>query len=119
MPTPTRGRSAAPATSWRSAMANRRRAACSSAGPGAARGAGGMLLGEAGIGQVEEVYTAKAHRGAGLASAVVRTAIAAARERGDDLVMIMADADDWPQRLYERLGFEPVDVYRTFTKKPT
>jgi len=81
--------------------------------------AGCMLLGEAGIGQVEEVYTAKAHRGAGLASAVVRTAIAAAQERGDDLIFIMADADDWPQRLYERLGFETVDVYRTFTKKPT
>ena len=40
---------------------------------------------------------------------VVRAAIAAARERGDDLVMIMADADDWPQRLYERLGFQTVD----------
>ena len=32
--------------------------------------------------------------------------------------MIMADADDWPQRLYERLGFETADVYRTFTRKP-
>jgi len=78
-----------------------------------------LLLGEGtGIGQVEEVYTAKAHRGAGLASAVIRAAIAAARERGDDLMMIMADADDWPQRLYERIGFETVDVYRTFTRKP-
>lgn len=77
-----------------------------------------MLLAGDGIGQVEEVYTAKPHRGAGLASAVVRTAIAAARERGDDLIMIMADADDWPQRLYERLGFETVDEYRSFTRKP-
>ena len=77
-----------------------------------------VLLGADGIGQVEEVYTAKAHRGAGLASAVVRAAIAAAQERGDDLVMIMADAEDWPQRLYERLGFETVDVFRTFTRKP-
>ena len=63
-----------------------------------------MLLAGDGVGQVEEVYTAKPHRGAGLASAVIRTAIAAARERGDDLIMILADADDWPQRLYERLG---------------
>ena len=77
-----------------------------------------MLLPGDGIGQVEEVYTAKPHRGAGLASAVVRAAIAAAQERGDDLIMIMADADDWPQRLYERLGFETVDVYRSFTRKP-
>jgi GNAT superfamily N-acetyltransferase len=77
-----------------------------------------MLLPGDGVGQVEEVYTAKPFRGQGLASAVVRAAIAAARERGDELIMIMADADDWPQRLYERLGFETVDEYRTFTRKP-
>jgi ribosomal protein S18 acetylase RimI-like enzyme len=71
-----------------------------------------------GVGQVESVYTAIDHRGHGLASAVVRAAIAAAQERGDDLIMIMADADDWPQRLYERLGFETVDTYRAFTRKP-
>jgi GNAT superfamily N-acetyltransferase len=77
-----------------------------------------MLLPGDEIGQVEEVYTAKPFRGQGLASAVVRAAIAAAQERGDELIMIMADADDWPQRLYERLGFETVDEYRTFTRKP-
>lgn len=77
-----------------------------------------MLLAGDGIGQVDEVYTAKPHRGAGLASAVIRTAIAVARERGDDLIMILADADDWPQRLYERLGFETVDMSRSFTRKP-
>jgi GNAT superfamily N-acetyltransferase len=76
------------------------------------------LLGFDGVGQVESVYTAAAHRGHGLASVVVRAAIAAARERGDDLVMIMADADDWPQRLYERLGFETVDRYLNLTRKP-
>jgi GNAT superfamily N-acetyltransferase len=81
-------------------------------------GAACELLGFGGIGQVESVYTAAAHRGHGLASAVVRAAIAAARERGDDLVTIMADADDWPQRLYERLGFKTVDAYLNFTKKP-
>ena len=77
-----------------------------------------LLASDDSVGQVEEVYTAKPHRGAGLASAVVRAAIAAAQERGDDLIMIMADADDWPQRLYERLGFRTVDTYRSFTRKP-
>jgi GNAT superfamily N-acetyltransferase len=81
-------------------------------------GAACELLGFDGIGQVESVYTAAAHRGHGLASVVVRAAIAAARERGDDLVMILADADDWPQRLYERLGFETVDRFLNFTRKP-
>ena len=37
------------------------------------------LFGHGGIGQVEEVYTAANHRGHGLASAVVRTAIAASQ----------------------------------------
>jgi GNAT superfamily N-acetyltransferase len=81
-------------------------------------GASCELLGFGGVGQVESVYTAAAHRGHGLASAVVRTAIAAARERGDDVVMILADAEDWPQRLYERLGFKTVDRYLNFTRKP-
>ena len=58
------------------------------------------------------LHAPAAHRGHGLASVVVRAAIAASRERGDDLLIIMADADDWPQRLYERLGFETVDAYR-------
>jgi GNAT superfamily N-acetyltransferase len=77
-----------------------------------------MLLPGDGVGQVEEVYTGKPYRGQGLASAVVRVAIAAAQERGDELIYILADADDWPQRLYERLGFETVDEWRTFTRKP-
>jgi GNAT superfamily N-acetyltransferase len=77
-----------------------------------------MLLPGDGVGQVEEVYTGKPYRGQGLASAVVRVAIAAAQERGDELIYILADTDDWPQRLYERLGFETVDEWRTFTRKP-
>ena len=76
------------------------------------------LMGDGGVGQVEGVYTAAAHRGHGLASAVVRAAVAAAHERGDDLVMIIAEADDWPQKLYERLGFETVDRSFSFTRKP-
>jgi GNAT superfamily N-acetyltransferase len=76
------------------------------------------LLGFDGVGQVESVYTAATQRGHGLASVVIRAAIAAARERGDDLVMIIADAGDWPQKLYERLGFQIADRFRTFTRKP-
>ena len=78
-----------------------------------------MLLGDDGIGEVESVYTSAAHRGGGLASAVVRAAIAASRERGDDLITIAADAADWPQRLYERLGVRTIDTRRAFTRKPS
>ena len=52
--------------------------------------------------------TLSEHRGKGLASAVVLRAAAAAREAGADFVFLVADSDDWPQKLYERLGFDPI-----------
>ena len=70
-----------------------------------------------GVGQVEEVYTAAAHRGRGLGQR--------GRPRGDRGVRDAATTCDDPgrrrrlaQRLYERLGFETVDAYRRFTRKP-
>ena len=35
-----------------------------------------------------------------------------------DLVFLIADAADWPQELYGKLGFDPVGTYRQFTKSP-
>lgn len=64
-----------------------------------------------GVAQVEEVITDPAHRGRGLASLLVLTAVARAREAGADLVFLHAEAEDWPQHLYRRLGF--VDLGRT------
>jgi ribosomal protein S18 acetylase RimI-like enzyme len=63
-----------------------------------------VLYGRDGIGQVETVGTTPDSRGRGLASAVVIAAAEASRERGDELTFIVADADDWPWKLYERLG---------------
>ena len=78
-----------------------------------------MLLQAAeGVSEIDQVYTAPEHRGSGLASAVVRAAITAARERGDELTYILADAEDWPFRLYERLGFEMVGTRYEVTRKP-
>lgn len=57
---------------------------------------------------VEAVNCHPDHRGRGLATALVTTAIARARAAGCDLVWLLAYADDWPRRWYERLGF--VDV---------
>jgi ribosomal protein S18 acetylase RimI-like enzyme len=71
-----------------------------------------------GVAEVDQVYTAPEHRGAGMASAVVRAAIAASLERGDELTYILADAEDWPFRLYERLGFETVGTRYEITRKP-
>jgi len=65
--------------------------------------------------EIEQVYTAPEHRSHGVASALVRAAIAAGREQGDE-VFIVADADDWPYKLYERLGFQTVGRRHGFTR---
>jgi ribosomal protein S18 acetylase RimI-like enzyme len=81
-------------------------------------GASCVLYGRGGIGQVETVGTLPERRGQGLASAVVVGAADASRERGDDLTFIVADADDWPWKLYERLGFDRVGEFCSFLRKP-
>ena len=58
--------------------------------------------------QVEDVYTVPEARGRGFASALVTHAVTLARDSGHDLVFIVADATDWPQILYGRLGFRPL-----------
>jgi len=77
-----------------------------------------VLYGRDGIGQVETVGTVPERRGNGLASAVVAAACEASRERGDELTFIVADADDWPWKLYHRLGFDRVGLFCSFLRKP-
>jgi GNAT superfamily N-acetyltransferase len=69
---------------------------------------------EAPVAQIEDVGTLEEHRGKGYASAVVIRAADEARGRGADLVFLVADAQDWPQQLYRRLGFEPLGHYWKF-----
>jgi len=66
------------------------------------------------LAQVEDVGTLEEHRGKGYASAVVLHAADEARRAGADLVFLVADAEDWPQQLYRRLGFEPIGHYVKF-----
>jgi len=61
--------------------------------------------------QIEDVGTLEEHRGKGYASAVVLRAADEARGRGADLIFLVADAQDWPQHWYRRLGFEPIGHY--------
>jgi ribosomal protein S18 acetylase RimI-like enzyme len=60
------------------------------------------------IAQVEDVYTVPEARGRGFARALVSRAVELADEGRHDLVFIVADDNDWPKRLYGRLGFRPV-----------
>ena len=60
------------------------------------------------VAMVEEVGTLPGYRGRGLARAVVGAAVAAAAAWRAELVVVPADADDWPQIMYAGLGFLPV-----------
>jgi GNAT superfamily N-acetyltransferase len=77
-----------------------------------------LLAGEA-VGQIEDVGTLASARGHGLARAVTLAALPAAREAGHDVTFLVADADDWPRLMYERLGFEPCGVVHVFRRAPT
>lgn len=68
------------------------------------------------IAQVEDVGTLKPFRGRGLARAVCSAALDAALDAGHELIFLVADADDWPQRLYAKLGFDPVGYAWPFTR---
>jgi GNAT superfamily N-acetyltransferase len=57
------------------------------------------------VAMIDTVGTLRAHRQQGLAKAVVSAAVRAAGEWGADLIVVPADADDWPQLLYAGLGF--------------
>ncbi len=74
------------------------------------------LRGEGRVGQVEDVATAIAARGRGLARAVVSAAARVSVAAGDELTFVVADADDTTPRLYEKLGFEPMGVTHRFVK---
>ncbi|MGH2980413.1 MAG: GNAT family N-acetyltransferase, partial [Solirubrobacterales bacterium] len=76
------------------------------------------LMQRDGIGQVEDVATLEPARGQGLARAVVLAAAQASVADGDELTFISALADDWPRRLYERLGFDAVGEVTTARRKP-
>jgi ribosomal protein S18 acetylase RimI-like enzyme len=65
------------------------------------------------IAQVENVNTLASHRNRGLGRAVVSAGTAAGYEHSST-VLIIADAGDWPWRLYQRLGYEPVGLLHRF-----
>jgi len=68
------------------------------------------------VGQVESVNTLTAWRNRGYARAVVGDAVRAAVEQGCELVFLVADRDDWPRHLYERMGFVPAGEQHSFVR---
>lgn len=68
------------------------------------------------IGQVENVETEPEWRNRGYATAVVLDAVGLAESSGCSLIFLLADAEDWPQQLYRRLGFERVSGAHTLQR---
>ncbi|GAA1647311.1 GNAT family N-acetyltransferase [Catellatospora bangladeshensis] len=71
-----------------------------------------------GCAQVEDVYTDPGHRGRGLARALLAEGVRRAAEAGCPTTFLVADAQDWPVRFYERLGFTPVTRTHLFLRLP-
>jgi GNAT superfamily N-acetyltransferase len=69
------------------------------------------------VATVEEVGTLERRRGRGLARAVVLAAVAEAARWDADLIVVPADADDWPQLMYARLGFTPAGRQVALTRR--
>lgn len=65
---------------------------------------------------IADVATMRAARGRGLARAMIEVCVDGARAAGCDVVGLTADADDWPRRLYERLGFAVVGHVWSFLR---
>jgi ribosomal protein S18 acetylase RimI-like enzyme len=70
------------------------------------------------IGQIEDVATLEEYRGKGLATQVVLAALDSLQRANHELIFLVADADDWPKAMYEKLGFEAVGVTYQFIRLP-
>lgn len=68
--------------------------------------------------EIDAVDTMEEFRNRGLASAFVLAAVAAAHDAGASWVHLWADADDWPQHWYRRLGFVPAATVADFLRWP-
>lgn len=66
------------------------------------------------VAQIETVETLPEFRQRGLSRAVMSAALAAAADY--DFVFLVADADDWPQQFYRRLGFDDIGFESRFLR---
>ena len=61
---------------------------------------------------------ARLPRERGHAKAIVLAAVAAAQAAGDATIFLTADAADWPQLMYAKLGFEEVGDLTILRRRP-
>ncbi|MFF0433281.1 GNAT family N-acetyltransferase [Streptomyces sp. NPDC004327] len=70
----------------------------------------------AGIAQIEDLVTGEPHLGQGHAGVVLDTALRTAAAAGCPTVFLLALADDWPRRWYERRGFVALGEVHCFER---
>jgi len=76
------------------------------------------LLSDGRIGQVEDVGTREDSRERGYAKAIVQAAVATAQADGNKPIFLTAEAADWPQLMYAKLGFETVGDLTILRRRP-
>jgi ribosomal protein S18 acetylase RimI-like enzyme len=76
-----------------------------------------QLYSDGSVAQVEEVATLPDYRGRGYAKALVTRATNEAVAAKHEFVFLVADGEDWPRKLYNRLGFEEVGSRFAFLKR--
>ena len=64
-----------------------------------------------GVAKIEGLYVTPAARGTGVGTALLSRAVGSAIAADDDLIYLVAAADDWPRHMYTRFGF--VDLMET------
>lgn len=69
---------------------------------------------EGDVAQIETVETLAEFRKRGLSRTVMTAALAAVADYG--FVFLVADADDWPQQFYRRLGFDDIGFESRFLR---
>ncbi len=73
--------------------------------------------GENGVGMVEDLFCHPDYRHRGLASALLAHCVADARTRGAGPVIISSSVSDTPKHMYAAMGFRPLYVARSWTKR--
>jgi ribosomal protein S18 acetylase RimI-like enzyme len=76
-----------------------------------------QLFSDGGTAQVEDVATLPAYRGRGHAKALVTRAVEEAVAGNHEFIFLVAEGDDWPKKLYNRLGFEEVGSRFAFLQR--
>jgi GNAT superfamily N-acetyltransferase len=76
-----------------------------------------LLRGET-VGQVEDVATREDARERGYAKAIVLATVAAAQAAGKTTIFLTAEATDWPQLMYAKLGFETLGDLTILRRRP-